>query len=64
MDVDNYSDAHGEWLAVMSAPRTGKHRGAPAGPWMAYEPKHRAPDGEMDAVGYVLVPLADEDGAL
>jgi len=39
----------------------GKHRGAPAGEWMAYEPKHRAPGGEMSAVGYVLVPLGDAD---
>ncbi len=59
MDVDNYSNAHGEWLAVMSAPRVGKHRGEAAGPWMAYEPKHRAPGGEMAAVGFTLVPLVD-----
>ena len=39
----------------------GKHRGGEAGPWMAYEPKHRAPGGEMDAVGYVLVPLEDSE---
>ena len=32
MDVNDYSNAHGEWLAVMSAPRVGKHRGAPGGP--------------------------------
>ena len=39
----------------------GKHRGAPAGEWMAYEPKHRAPGGEMSAGGYVLVPLGDAE---
>ena len=33
---------------------------AEAGPWMAYEPKHRAPGGEMDAVGYALVSLEGE----
>jgi hypothetical protein len=54
--------APGERLTGMSE-YEGKHRGEPAGPWMVYEPRHRAPGGEMDHVGYVLLPVADEDAA-
>ena len=54
MDVWNANDEGYPFGAYV-----GKHRGEVTGWWTAYEPKHRAPGGEMAAVGYTLVPVAD-----
>lgn len=61
-EVKIVNDTWAVWAAerIKEDNYVGKHRGADAGPWMAHKARHRAPGGEMDSVGFRLVPLEDE----